>query len=189
MARAVLIAACAMALALLSVIAPGTGLAGDATWQPCSSKMNPGISGTTQADFQNLWQRSQTVPFYTELVHKLGKPLSCTAQFSNGNIAVSYEFRENGRVISRINPILELSEERLDFRVPKARALALLKETEKDLYGQSGCGVSWSRPVRKPSAERRGSREIVYRGDTCNCQAREIYDDDAIVALVLKSAC
>jgi hypothetical protein len=188
MARAVLVVVCAM-VALISVVPPVTGLAGDATWQSCSTKMPPAISTNTRVDFQNLWQSSQTSPFYVELVHKLGKPISCSAQFSSGNIAISYEFRDHAALISRVNPALELTEERLNFRVSKSRAVSLMKKSEKDLYGPSGCGISWNRPVEEPSAEQRGWREIVYRSNACNCQAREIYDDHAIIALVLKSAC
>ena len=30
---------------------------------------------------------------------------------------------------------------------------------------------------------------LVYRGDVCNCQARALFDDGRIIALVLRSAC
>jgi hypothetical protein len=62
-------------------------------------------------------------------------------------------------------------------------------QAELDTYKPSGCGISWTKGEEDPPADAAGKREVVYRGDTCNCQGRLIYQGDAVAGLVLRSAC
>jgi hypothetical protein len=34
-----------------------------------------------------------------------------------------------------------------------------------------------------------GARQVVYRGNACNCQARLTYKGKYVIAIVLRSAC
>ena len=68
-------------------------------------------------------------------------------------------------------------------------ALALLKSAEKELYGAEGCGIRWNSPKREPDDQHPGSSQVVYKGKTCNCQARVVYENNVIVAVLIRSAC
>jgi hypothetical protein len=64
-----------------------------------------------------------------------------------------------------------------------------MSRREKEAFGQAGCGIDWSHVAEESQVTHAGSREVVYRGDTCNCQGRMIYDNGIVVGLVLRSAC
>jgi hypothetical protein len=69
-----------------------------------------------------------------------------------------------------------------------SKAIALLKSAERYEYGSDGCAIVW-RKAAEESAALDGGREAVYRGDSCNCQARITSRHSYAVVLVLKSAC
>ena len=67
--------------------------------------------------------------------------------------------------------------------------MALLQRTERWAFGDKGCSIAWKRsPVREPDPTP-GSRELVYRGEDCNCQGRLVYRGDVVTGLVFRSAC
>lgn len=135
-------------------------------------------------------KRVESGPFYAEMVRRLGKPQACENKRDQQEIDVTCVFRENGRLQARSNAAIEFSEQRMELpHISAKSALALLKDAEKQSYGGSGCGIAWDRPTTEPAGGRAGSREVVYRGDICNCQASVVYDHDSVVALVLRSAC
>ena len=63
-------------------------------------------------------------------------------------------------------------------------------------WSWTGAGLC-ARPTSFPAMARSSlrsipgltSREKLYRGDACNCQARVVYDGEKVIGLVLQSAC
>jgi len=91
---------------------------------------------------------------------------------------------------AQVNSTIESSMQRAESRgLNREKALALLKKGESDSYGKAGCGIEWSKPEDQSMGDPPGSRATVFRCDSCNCQARIIYQGDSVVALVLSSAC
>lgn len=182
MARAVLTSAprwvASLALAAAVFVAPALG----AEQTACSSK-------SLDLEIRTLQQQMTAGPFYKELLLHFGKPLTCSVDVQNGGTNLTYTFRRGVQLIAQTDPKIEFTEQRIELiHMDTAKAIALLKRAELDAYRPGGCGISWtSGQEESPGAASR--REIVYRGDTCNCQARLIYKDNYVVMLVLRSAC
>ena len=176
------------AVIFIVAIASGYGV-GRAAAQ-CPSDLSTTAPKNLEAEIQNIQQAVQSGPFYQELVSKVGKPEACEISLDDGNVKLSYAFRGQGRLRATVNPDAEFTEQKLEYRaITEERALTLLKEAEKALFGENGCGIEWKRPAEEPSAEVVGSRSTVYEGHACNCKARKSYEGADIVALGLSGAC
>jgi hypothetical protein len=136
-------------------------------------------------------------PFYRELVSTTGKPQSCKVAWKHGDLTLSYHFNQQGHLQVTITPAIEVEEERLKLPklqlITEERALALLKAGTKHHFpptpksgGEDGCGMKWGEPKESTSS---GSREVAYWGETCNCQARKVYEGNRITELIVSSAC
>jgi hypothetical protein len=166
-------------LAAAVFVAPARG----ADQTACSSK---GLGREIQA----LQQQMTAGAFYKELLLRFGKPLTCSVNLQNGRTNLKYTFQHGAQLITRTDPKIEFSEQRVELvHMDSANAIALLKRAELDAYRPGGCGISWTSGEEESPAGAGGTREIVYRGDTCNCQARLIYMNNYVVILVLRSAC
>jgi hypothetical protein len=182
MARAVLSSPplWAASLVLAAVFAAPVHGAGQTA---CSSK-------SPDRKIQALQQQMTAGAFYKELLLRFGKPLTCAVDVQNGTTNLTYTFRRGAKLIARTDPKIEFSEQRVQLvHMDSAKALALLKRAELDAYQPGGCGISWTNGEEESPPGAGGTREIVYRGDTCNCQARLIYKDNSVVILVLRSTC
>ncbi|HUI83689.1 MAG TPA: hypothetical protein VL240_05670 [Candidatus Binatia bacterium] len=148
------------------------------------------IPAASRKQFAALQKRIEKGVFYRELIGRLGPPQSCNERLEGDTLALTWAFRGNARLEARIDTSLEFSEQRMQLsRLTGERALALLKAAEKDLYGDDGCGIRWKKPVSEKDASHPASWERIYRGTTCNCQARVTYRQKSIVALLMRSAC
>jgi hypothetical protein len=143
-----------------------------------------------QKEAHELLQQISAGPFYKELVRRRGNPATCRISADGDSLAVIYEFPGNARLEAKSSSTIEYSQQRMELTgLTRARAVALLKANEKHSWGAAGCGINWLRPnVRQPGKEA-GSREVVYRGSSCNCQGRLVYAKNLVVALVSSSAC
>jgi hypothetical protein len=151
---------------------------------PCSSK----VADRTIRDLQ---RQVTAGTFYKELLVEFGKPLTCTVDSDDGGTSLTYSFGDNGRLIARIDPSAELSEQRVELDrefMDSAKAISLLKTAELDAYPPHGCGIVWTNGEEESPASM-GTRQVVYRGNACNCQARLTYKGKGVIALVLRSAC
>lgn len=160
----------------------------------CVTQGRPGASddvpASRQKEVRQFQDHVESGPLYKELERRIGKPGACKINLEDENMTLSCAFPSNMRLEARTNPRIEFSEQRVELRgLGQKKALALLKQSEIDSFGRDGCGVKWNRPVEEASARPAGSREVVYRGDTCNCQGRVVYENNSIVALVWRSAC
>ncbi len=149
-----------------------------------------GAPPARQKQVREFQQRVEAGPFYKELLLRLGEPKRCEAKLSGTNITLSYAFRDGAHLDASISPDIEYSAQHAQFRgLDAERALALLKQSERDSFGQDGCGIDWHRQESQSKEEHSTSRAVVYRGSSCNCQARILYSGNAVVGLALSSSC
>ena len=178
------------ATALVLIVAPLAGPASAAQQQDCSPEHPGRIAAIADPEVRNLQEHLKAGPFYKELLLQYGKPLSCYLEFDDGKFGLTYAFRGRVQLMARIDRKLEISEQTVKIpRMEMTKAIALLKAAERDAYRPDGCGITWDHPEEESSGGPAGSREFVYRGSTCNCQARVTSRKSYVVALVLKSAC
>jgi hypothetical protein len=131
---------------------------------------------------QDLQQNVTAGLFYKALVMQAGKPLSCRVDVDGAKTTITYSFKKHAELRAEVDQTIEASEQRIKTRMPMANAIQLLKDAEKDLYPPGGCGIAWDHPQSS-------SGETVYRGTTCNCQARVTGRGNYAVTLILRSAC
>jgi hypothetical protein len=192
MARPVLarLQSCLAALLLApSLLACHMGKA-QSTAPSCTPPELEAMPAAGQKQIRDLQQHVEAGPFYRKMLQELGKPQSCSAKHEGDAIALSYAFPKDAHLDVRTNATIESSMLRATFSgLDREKALALLKKGESESYGKDGCGIDWKRPEDETADSPAGSRATVYRGDSCNCQARILYQGNSVVALVLSSAC
>ena len=155
----------------------------------CISDSLAQVQESSRKAARELLQQTEAGAFYKELALRFGRPVSCTIASDEIGIRLSYVFRDNGRLEARINPSIEFAEQRMQLLgITAERALELLKAAESGSFGREGCGIQWSRGADE-SSDGQDSREIVYRGDICNCQARVTYQGQSVIGLTLRSTC
>lgn len=155
-----------------------------------SSAQTTGSSPTdSSAQSTKFQQMVQGGPFYKELVRLSGRSGACQLGNEGENILLTCKFHDMGSLEARSNPAIEFSEQKIEVQeISRKKAMALLRETEKYSFGPKGCSVNWNR-VAGSEDESNGSREVAYRGNTCNCQGRMVYRANSIVGLIWRSAC
>lgn len=156
----------------------------------CSGDLS-GVSPELQKEYPSLKQRIETGPLYEALVQRVGPPRDCKRTVESGALHLTYHFSSGATLAAQVDPRIEFSEERADLQgLTEADAKALLQRGEKHAFGQQGCGITWQQPKAQGSGTSSGMREVVYRGDVCNCQARILYGKAGkISAVILRSAC
>jgi hypothetical protein len=151
-------------------------------------------------EIRRLQQWVESGPFYRELVNRFGGPKGCASRKDDLGTEISYKFSENASLDILTNPTIELSEQHLHLRdITTESAIKLLKSAEMYSYPPHGCGIDWNHPAANspesnaakagPAGGDAASREVIYRGNVCNCEASIRYDHDSVVELALRSAC
>ena len=167
-----------MARAVLALVAAWACLAFASPMQaaeqvPCSGQ-------------QKLQQHLSASPLFRAMSTLYGKPRSCKAEREGEKVTLTYAFRKGTRLSATVDPTIEYAEERADFsRMNPAKAMTLLQQAER-YKTPEGCGMQWTNPEEEKAA---GTRELIYRGTTCNCQARLTYKNTYVISLLLRSAC
>jgi hypothetical protein len=124
------------------------------------------------------------------LARRLGRPVSCDARADAGAIRLTYESHTGAKLEAHREPAIEFTEQRLsEKRMSGQAAVALLQRTERWAFGDKCCSLAWKKPPAREAGPTPGTRELVYRGDECNCQARLVYGGNVLIALVFSSAC
>ena len=178
----------AVVTAFLALSIPAASY-GEPLAKSCSAAALARAAGSHRKDVRELDQHVRRGPFYVELVRRFGRPRSCGVHENDAEIRIAYTFRTGADLEARRNAAAEYSEQRLRVEgIDKPLALAILKRAEKDAFGADGCNIGWDHP-EEASGDQAGSRQEIYRGDTCNCQGRILYRDQVVVGLVLSSAC
>jgi len=192
MARPILAAARFFASAFVLFLVPAAVSASSVERQltQCSSDHSAQVSATRQKEIRDFQGRIESGAFFKELLRRFRKPERCEIGMEDAGIRLSYVFGENARLDARANPGIEFSEQNMQLQgIKENSAVSLLKQTEKDSFGGDRCGIKWDHPIEDSSNGQPRSRDIVYRGDLCNCQARVIHMGNRVVALVFRSAC
>ncbi len=192
MARSVLKAAYSGArpwvLALISFVSFADGLQSSAG--QCLPRDRAALTKSRQEQIRDIQQRVTIGPFYQELLHKFGTPKHCELKTDGDTITISYTFRNHGRLKARVSPSIEYAEQRADLPgLSSERARSLLKAAEEDSFHPAGCGMDWSKPEVVATEKPPGSHAVVFRGDSCNCQGRVLYQDNSVVGIVLSHSC
>ena len=124
------------------------------------------------------------------LAARLGRPVSCDARAEGGAILLTYVSVTGAKLEARRDETIESSEQRLiEKGLSSQVAVALLQRTERWAFGDKGCSIAWKKRPAVEADPTRGTRELVYRGDDCNCQARLVYGGKMLTGLVFRSAC
>jgi hypothetical protein len=115
----------------------------------------------------------------------------CSGRDDAGKLVVDYHFADGGHLHVERDSRIEftLYEARLGSARP-IDAREILTRAEGAAFGADGCGIDWQRPEARTVPDEPGFTETIYRGDTCNCQARARRDRSGqVVALAFRSAC
>lgn len=151
------------------------------------------LSGAPQAleaEYPAFKRQVEAGPFYRLLTARLGSPKLCLRDVTAGALRLVYEFRDGGRLEARTDPRIGLSDQRLALHgLSQGDARTVLQETERDAFGQDGCGIPWTSSPARDRSDGSDTAELVYRGDLCNCQARMVYRQSRLVRLVFRTAC
>jgi hypothetical protein len=160
--------------------------------QPSAAAASCAGASAASADLRG---RVEASPLYRYLAGHHG-PLTpaCDGEALDGTQAagaqVDYRAHDGAALVVRSDPRIEYFDARLVTPgMNEATALALLEEEELFAVGPSGCGIVWSAPAETTEGGIAGSREVVYRGDACNCQARVTFTGDSVVAAAFRIAC
>ena len=121
---------------------------------------------------------------------RLGRPVSCTARTEDGAIHLTYESPSGARLEASRDPAIESTEQRFtEGGMSRPTAVSLLQRTERWAFGDKGCGIAWPKEAQHEPGATPGTRELVYRGYACNCQASLVYAGDLLTAVSFRSAC
>ncbi len=147
-------------------------------------------SSNLNSEAHKFQERISAGAFYQEMLLRFGKPLACSVAVQEGSTSLTYTFPRGAQLIAKTDSKIEFSEQSLQpIHMETTAAVALLKRAERDAYPPGGCGIEWTSGEEESQAGAAGNHEIIYRGDTCNCQARLIYSGNDVVTIVLRSAC
>ena len=192
MARPVLRTACSGARALVLVLLCFANFAGGllSSAKECLPREGAGLAASRQKQVSDLRQRVAIGPFYQELLRKFGNPKRCDLKVDGDTIMLSFAFRNHARLEARVSPSIEYAEQRADLPgLSSERALTLLKAAAEDSFRDGGCGIDWNKPEVVAGEKPSGAHAVVFRGDSCNCQGRVLYEDSSVVGMVLSHSC
>jgi hypothetical protein len=116
---------------------------------------------------------------------------SCRIGFESGVASLEYQFSDGGWLRAKHDARIDYNDQEVRAAVPPAEnPISILTRAERVAFGDKGCGIDWKEKDTQPAEDDRGAVEAIYRGDTCNCQARVRTDAAGrVVGLTLRSAC
>jgi len=190
MARGILACGRFAAALLALVVLPSFGFSDVAPEQGCSIKRSGDVPSAVELDIPSFQQRVKAGLFYKALLSDFGKPTTCSLEVQDTSLQLTYAFHDRAQLTVGSDRSIEFNEQRLQVRrMETKKAMELLKKAEREMYQPNGCGIVWDHPSEESFDAPTGSRETVYRGTSCNCQARLTSQSKYAVSLVLQSAC
>jgi hypothetical protein len=114
---------------------------------------------------------------------------SCQAS-GDEKVTIDYQFANGASLRATRDARIEYFDQEVQFASPPASdPIDILTRTERAVFASDGCGIDWKKGEKQPTGESSGT-EMVYRGDTCNCQARVRSDASGRpLTLTFRSAC
>ena len=129
-------------------------------------------------------------PLYAAVAQ--GRTARCSAEQAGSVETLRFTFGGMASVRVTLDTTIEYREDlaRFDAAVA-ADPVALLTQAERERFGDDGCGIDWRQsPEASAASDAPGSTLRTYRGEVCNCQARQRRDAAGrLVELGLRSAC
>ena len=116
---------------------------------------------------------------------------SCRIHQDSDAVRLEYMFRDGTTLRATRNPQIESSDQEVRLATPRVEnPVPALTRAENAAFGDKGCGINWRTPESKPATDDATVTDTVYRGDTCNCQARTRTDAAGrVLTMSLRSAC
>ncbi len=116
---------------------------------------------------------------------------SCRMTRDGTRLTLEYVFRSGATLTVQRDPAIEYSSQEVRFASPAAiDPVVALKASERQAFGADGCSIDWATPQPDAASQGASMAVAVYRGSTCNCQARVTKDRSGrVAALSLRSTC
>jgi hypothetical protein len=155
----------------------------------CSVEAAASAPETIRGAYATLLKQLLASPFYRYAAARFGGARMCTPSLETDSAAVTIGFGKRAQLSASVSPSVELSEQRLDTPgLSSERAKILLRQQVEAVYGADACGIDWNNPQMQKSAEP-AVTDTLYRGDTCNCQARIRYVKGIVSRVSVRSTC
>jgi len=132
----------------------------------------------------------ETGPLFTVAASRAAVA-TCRIGFESGAASIEYQFSDGSWLRAKHDARIDYTDQEVRIAVPPAEnPISVLTRAERVAFGDKGCGINWNEKDTQPAADDRAAVEAIYRGDTCNCQARVRSDATGrVVGLILRSAC
>jgi hypothetical protein len=129
-------------------------------------------------------------PLYALLAGSSPAAVSCNATVDDGRIVLEFGFGPAGTLRMTADPRIEYTDQEARLAAPPTEdPVEILKRIERSAFPE-GCGVDWTAPEAQTGRDAVIAHEEVFRGTTCNCQARVGETASGRVAsLGFRSAC
>lgn len=117
---------------------------------------------------------------------------ACTVRTDGGRLDLEYTFGDQSWLHVSHDASIEYDSQEARFAVsPAGDPLAILGRVERESQGADGCGIDWHQPPDKtPARDDPSLSDEIFRGDSCNCQARVRRDGTTrVVGLLFRTAC
>jgi hypothetical protein len=181
-----------------------TGLLSGCTRAPTTAPAAPGAPGAPGAPeclsptgtapiseaLTELLKTIESAPLYATLL-SITPLRTCRVTEHSARIVLDYTFADGSVLHVERDSRIEYTLQEARFATPVSLdALEVLTRAERTAFGAQGCGIDWLRPEMQAAKENATVRDTVYRGDTCNCQARvRTAASGRVVGLIFRSAC
>ena len=155
----------------------------------CAVTAGP-LSQPARESVAALQRAIETGPLFTVAASRAAVA-SCRIGFESAAASVEYQFSDGGWLRAKHDARIDYTDQEVRTAVPPAEnPISILTRAERVAFGDKGCGIDWNEKETQPAPDDRGAVDAIYRGDTCNCQAR-VRSDAAgrVVGLILRSAC
>lgn len=191
--RVIAVADCVLVLSCVLIGACSTLPATDRSQSPASAPECVAEGAPTspqQTELLGAVRRSvESGPLYA-IGSRAGAP-TCRVRQDDTAIRLEYAFRDGTTLRVTRNPQIEYTDQELRPASALGEdAVAVLTRAEQAAFGDKGCGINWRQPETAPATRDGSGTERIYRGDTCNCQARTRTDASGrVLMLSLRSTC
>jgi len=153
------------------------------------------VSGTSVSSQDNdavatLRRTVERGPLYAVSAARIGVK-ACRVNQESAELTLEYTFRDGGSLRVTHQPRIEYTDQEVRFATAFADdPVNVLTLVERAAFGEQGCGIAWRDARTQPAEGDPSSRETIYRGDVCNCQARvRTTPAGRVTGLLFRTAC
>jgi hypothetical protein len=181
---------CLGLLAFLAACKSAPPMAGVEGSAACATAGRP-LGGGSLELADDLWRTTRAAPLFNATIAPTGDGVCRVGRVEGSEgkaVAIDFTAPNGNHLRVERDERLAASVAKADFEVPYAGdPVVLLQRAESATYGMNGCGIDWARPEQRRDGD---ASESLYRGTSCNCEARVRRDAaGAVRSLTLRSAC